>query len=274
MSAGKGWVLCGIWSGIVRSLNYVWRLFGTAVGFFFFGLGGLLLRLVVFPILKLLSPVNLLHQRSRLLLHYSLNVFLWLLRSLGALELKIYGAEKLNRPGQLVLANHPSLLDVVFLISQIRNCNCIGKRGLWRNPFTRGPVLNAGFVNNDDPATMIERCGESLQMGDSLLIFPESTRTTPGQVLRFQRGATQVALRSKAIVTPVVIHGELPALTKEMKWYQIPKRKMSFTLYVGDDLDLSEYTEEANMSVAVRRVTEVLQNYFTHELEKYDAVGK
>ncbi len=258
----------------MRRLDHIWRLIGTALGFFFFGLGGLLLRLVIFPVLKLLSPDHLLHKRSRRVLCFSMGAEVWLLRLLGVLKLNIHGAKKLNQPGQLVLANHPCLLDVVFLFSQIKNGNCIVKHSLWQNPFTRGPVVNAGYVSNGDSAVMVEQCVQSLQAGDSMLIFPEGTRTTPGEPLHFQRGAAQVALRSNAMVTPVVIHGELPAMTKEMKWYQIPKRKMCFTLYVGDTLDLSEYKKETNTSVAVRRVTELLQNYFTRELEKYDAVGK
>lgn len=259
----------------MRRLNYIWRLLATALGFCIFGLGGLLLRLLVFPALTLWSPGHLLHRRSRLVLHYSLRLYIWLLHALGLLELKVYGSEKLNRPGQLVLANHPSLLDVVFLISLIRNSNCIVKYSLWRNAFTRGPVVNAGYVSNGDSMAMVERCAASLQAGESLIIFPEGTRTTPGEPLHFQRGAAQVALRSQVNVTPVVIYSDEPAMAKELKWYQIPKqKKMHFSLYVGDDINITKYRQEANTSMAVRRVTEMLQTYFTRELEKHDAVGK
>ncbi|MDM3869859.1 lysophospholipid acyltransferase family protein [Porticoccus sp. W117] len=258
----------------MRRLNHIWRLIGTALGFFFFGLGGFLLGILVFPLLKLLSPASQLQRRSRLVLHYILRAHVWLLRSLGVLKLEIVGAEKLNREGQLVLANHPCLLDVVFLISQIRNANCVVKNALWNNPFTGGPVRAANYVSNGDSQKMIQGCADSLDSGDSLMIFPEGTRTTPGKPLRFQRGAAQVALRSEATITPVVIHGALPAMTKDMKWFQIPERKMHFTLYVGEDIDISHYRREPNITVAVRRVTELLQNHFTEELEKHGGTGK
>ena len=258
----------------MRKLNYIWRLIGTALGFFFFGLGGLVLRVVVFPVLSLLSPASELQRRSRLVLHHILRAHVWFLCSLGVLKLEVYGAEKLNREGQLVLANHPCLLDVTFLISLIRNANCVVKHSLWQNPFTGGPVRAANYVSNGDSQQMIHACADSLKSGDSLMIFPEGTRTTPGKPLRFQRGAAQVALRSEAIVTPVVIHGALPAMTKDMKWYQIPERKMHYTLYVGEDIDISQYRQEPNITVAVRRVTELLQNHFTEELEKHGGTGK
>jgi hypothetical protein len=40
----------------------------------------------------------------------------------------------------MIIANHPSLIDVVFLIGLVRQANCVVKQSLWENPFTRGPV--------------------------------------------------------------------------------------------------------------------------------------
>ncbi|WP_245395071.1 hypothetical protein [methane-oxidizing endosymbiont of Gigantopelta aegis] len=43
-------------------------------------------------------------------------------------------SDKLNRPGQLIVANHPTLIDIVFLISRIPYACCIVKDSLWHNP--------------------------------------------------------------------------------------------------------------------------------------------
>ena len=47
---------------------------------------------------------------------------------LGIMRYKINGLEKLNRPGQLILANHPTLIDIVFLLSRIPVASCIVKK--------------------------------------------------------------------------------------------------------------------------------------------------
>ena len=70
----------------------------------------------------------------------------------GVLTYSVEGAEKLGRPGQMIIANHPSLIDVVFLIGLVRQANCVVKQSLWQNPFTRGPVRDAGYISNDGSA--------------------------------------------------------------------------------------------------------------------------
>ena len=62
------------------------------------------------------------------------------MRHTGVLTYHIEGQEHLNETGRLIIANHPSLIDVVFLIALIRDTNCIVKDSLVNNPFTRGPT--------------------------------------------------------------------------------------------------------------------------------------
>lgn len=127
---------------IIRKLTYGWRLFGTGFSFFSFGLIGLLLRFLVFPALSVL-PGNRLQRISRgqRVVHYSSYVFIGLMHRIGIMTYEIKGLEKLNRPGQLIIANHPTLIDILYLFSRIKQANCIVKESLWRNIFMRGPIL-------------------------------------------------------------------------------------------------------------------------------------
>ena len=74
--------------------------------------------------------------------------------------------------GLLILANHPSLIDVVFLISFVRHADCIVKAALAHNPFMRGPIRAAGFITNGDGAGLLEDCVKSLRGGNNLIVFP------------------------------------------------------------------------------------------------------
>jgi 1-acyl-sn-glycerol-3-phosphate acyltransferase len=188
----------------VRKLNYLWRLFATAISFCVFGLGGLLLWLLVFPVLSAL-PSSRAQQISRgqKVVHYSFYVFIGLMHRMGVMTYEIIGLEKLNRSGQLILANHPTLVDIVFLISRVKQASCIVKDALWHNPFTRGPIVNAGYISNGDPEQMIATCVDWLQTGGTLIIFPEGTRSDPSKPYTFQRGAAAIALQANTIVTPV-----------------------------------------------------------------------
>ena len=68
------------------------------------------------------------------------------MHKLGVMSYEIKGLEKLNRPNQLVLANHPTLIDIVFLISRMPFAGCIVKEKLWHNPFIKASVINAGLI--------------------------------------------------------------------------------------------------------------------------------
>lgn len=168
---------------------YYWRLVATAASFALFGLGGLCLRLVIFPLLACLPGDAEAHrQRARRTIGRLFWLFIRFMARSGVLTYEVEGAQKLGRPGQMIIANHPSLIDVVFLIGLVRNANCVVKQSLWQNPFTRGPIREAEYISNDGSMDMLDAAGEALRNGQTLVIFPEGTRTPPGQAPAFHRG--------------------------------------------------------------------------------------
>lgn len=189
---------------------------------------------------------------------------------MGILTYEIIGLEKLNRPGQLILANHPTLIDIVFLLSRIPHASCIVKKNLWHNPCMKGPIINAGYISNEDPEQMLQRCAEYLNAGGMMIIFPESTRTVPNTEYKFQRGAAAIALQANAVVTPVTLRCSPSTLTKAEKWYQIPERRFHLSMEVGDDMVLDEFRQMTPKSIAVRRFNCYLQDYFTQRREQHE----
>ncbi|MCX7096952.1 MAG: 1-acyl-sn-glycerol-3-phosphate acyltransferase [Methylococcales bacterium] len=260
---------------MARHLNYYWRLFATGLSFTVFGVGGVLLWVLVFPVLNCVpaSPAQR-KLRSLKCLHYSFYLFIGLMHRTGIMSYEITGLEKLNRPGQLIVANHPTLIDIVFLISRIPTANCIVKEKLWHNPFTKGPIINAGYISNGDPEKMIHDCVTCLQAGGILIIFPEGTRSVPGKAYKFQRGAAAIALQANAIVTPVTLTCAPSTLTKAEKWYQIPEHRFHLAMTVGDDMVLDEFQAMTPKTVAVRRFNRYLQDYFSLQRECYERIGE
>jgi 1-acyl-sn-glycerol-3-phosphate acyltransferase len=260
---------------VIKKLAYGWRLFGTGFSFFTFGVGGLILWFMIFPVLSLLPGTRKEKVgRAQNAVHYSFFLFIGLMHRIGIMTYEINGLEKLNRPGQLILANHPTLVDIVFLISRIKQSNCIVKGSLWRNPFMRGPILNAGYISNEDPELMIADCVEWLQSGGTMIIFPEGTRSVPGKPYQFQRGAVTIALEANTIVTPVTMSCYPSTLTKAEAWYQIPRRHFHLAMHVGDDIALHEFVAIKPRSIAVRRFNKYLLDYFTTQRDRYIDYGK
>jgi 1-acyl-sn-glycerol-3-phosphate acyltransferase len=106
-----------------------------------------------------------------------------------------------------------------------------------------------------------------------MIIFPEGTRSIPDKPYRFQRGAAAIALQANAVVTPVTLTCYPSTLTKAEQWYQIPARRFHLTMRVGDDLSLDEFAGISPRSIAVRRFTQYLQDYFTQQRELYKHDG-
>ena len=101
---------------------WCWRLVATALSFALFGLGGLCLRLVVFPLLGLVpGDARARRRRARAVVSWTLRRVVRFLYRTRVLTYEVEGAERLGRPGQMIVANHPSLIDVVVMIALIRD---------------------------------------------------------------------------------------------------------------------------------------------------------
>ncbi|WP_299081965.1 1-acyl-sn-glycerol-3-phosphate acyltransferase [uncultured Paraglaciecola sp.] len=252
-------------------ISKIWRFFATAFCFSVFGLSGLLMAIFWLPLYRLKHRDEQTRNRAcRYAVHKSFKFFIWLMYWVGVVKVTTNNIEKLaNLKGKIVIANHPSLVDVVVLISLIPDANCVVKESLWKNIFTKGVLINTGYLNNADPENLIEDCRNSLDQGSNLIIFPEGTRTTPGKALSFQRGAANLALRSKANFQRTLIKVSPPGLTKGWPWYRIPARQIHLDLTVLEEFDVHPYLQH-NISLSVRKLTRDLQEIFSDELAHFD----
>jgi len=246
---------------MINSLSRYWRVFGTALSFVAIGIGGVF----VFPVLNIFIRDR--ERRSvvaRHVIRFAFRGIVSLMRVMGVFRYEISGLERLQRQGLLILANHPTLIDIVFLIAFVKQADCIVKSGLWRNPFTHATIRAAAYVRNDDyGARLIENCVTAVRRGSNLIIFPEGTRTPAAGSIVFKRGAANIAVRGLCNVTPVVIRCAPPMLVKGEKWWRLPSCSSHFSIEVKEDIDIEPFIVEAGSDVlAVRHLTDHLQKYF------------
>lgn len=245
---------------------YLWRLLMTGLSFVLFGIGAVVVGVVLLPLVRIVpSSRDRKRTRARAVMRSALRLFVGVMHRLGLMTYEFRGRERLGRPGQLILANHPSLIDVVFLLAFVPDAGCVVKGGLWGNPLTRGAVTLAEFIRNDSTADMISTAASALRAGQPLIFFPEGTRTRPRQPMVFHRSGANIALRGAASVTPVYIRVEPTTLTKAEPWYRIPARRPRFTLVVGDDVEIQAW-RAAPLPLASRELNERLQAQFEAEL--------
>lgn len=253
----------------MRALERFWRVLATGFSFLVFGLGSLLFTLTVVPVSWLIRDELHSERFVKYMIHLCFRFFTALMRKLGALTVDISHPERLSSPGQLVIANHPTLIDVVFLVSFMPRADCVVKSSLLKNPLLSLPVKAARYITNDDPRAVIRAASESFARGNTLIVFPEGTRTTPGQPMVLQRGAANIAVRTGHNLRPVIIDCSPPALGKNTPWYRVPHRRMHMKFRVHEELDTTPY-QEGKPSIMSRQLTATIKDYFIRETAHHE----
>jgi 1-acyl-sn-glycerol-3-phosphate acyltransferase len=252
---------------VAALINRAWRLFGTGLSFAVFGIGALILVVFVFPLISAFSRnPDSRTLRARSVVNRSFRGFLWMMHSLGVFYFDVDPRcrEACSAEGGLiVVANHPTLIDVVQLLAEVKHGNCIVKRALWNNPFLGGVVRATSYISNDDSEELLSRCVEVLKKGETLVIFPEATRTVPGQAMKLRRGAARVALASGVPMQMVHIRCDPSTLSKAEHWYEIPRHRPCLKMSVGDRLDIGAFKRDGEEpSLASRRLTSLMYDKF------------
>ena len=120
-------------------------------------------------------------------------------------------------------------------------------------------VEELDYVSNHDPEQLLAEGSRRLANGEAVLVFPEATRTRPGQLPEFRLGAAELLVRSGALVHPIVIHTTETYLTKEHAWYRFPKKPMRWRI---DFTPPQKPDISGNARTARRRITAQLQDFF------------
>ncbi len=131
------------------------------------------------------------------------------------------GAEALDpRQSYIFFANHESFYDILVLLACLPGrIRFLAKRSLFAIPILGWSMAAAGFVSIDredrrKAAGSLERAARKLRDGQSVILFPEQTRTTTGELLSFKKGGVLLALKTGHPIVPVGIAGTFPILKK------------------------------------------------------------
>jgi 1-acyl-sn-glycerol-3-phosphate acyltransferase len=247
----------------------IYRFFWQSLLWILFGLTGLLISLVILPLVALVVRNRDRRQNlARDIIRGGYRLFVWLSCKLRLVTLEVKGIEHFKPDaGLLILANHPTLIDVVILIALFSRIDCVFKEAITRNPVMRTAALAANYIPNGESATLLNSCAERLQSGSNLLLFPEGTRTVPGQPLAFKAGASEVALRSKATILPVVIDCRPQFLAKNEPWYFIPKRAPHFEIRILPPVKPGNFINtDTGKRQARQALNRALREFFETEL--------
>jgi 1-acyl-sn-glycerol-3-phosphate acyltransferase len=177
--------------------------------------------LLLFPVALLIWAATVLFDRRLVLLHrftcFWAALYTWLN---PVWRVHIEGLERIRRDAAYVMvANHQSLLDILVLfrlfvhfkwVSKIENFRvpAIG----WNMSLNRYIKLRRG--DRQSVERMMSACERALVEGNSIMMFPEGTRSPDGRLRAFKPGAFTLAQRTRVPLLPIILEGTANALPK------------------------------------------------------------
>jgi len=164
-------------------------------------------------------------------------------------RLVVTGREHLQKGKHyIVIANHQSMLDILAVCAALPiNFKFLAKRELFRIPFMGWAMAAAGYIPVDRAShrsgrEAMQRITRVLDMGVSVLLFPEGTRSPDGKIHAFKMGAFKLARDNKVEILPVVVDGTGQALPKK-SWFI--RKRSAFIVSIGKPVSVEDFVDSS-----------------------------
>jgi len=174
-------------------------------------------------------------------------------------KIKTSGIENIPRDKAVIFAsNHQGAADILILLAYLPiPFRFAIKKELFRVPFFGWYLKQAGFFSVDRKQMMsayrsLEAMVEILKQGDSVLIFPEGTRTKTGALGAFKRGSLLAAQKSGAPIVPLAISGSFNIMPRGS--FLINPCPVKFSagppIHITSEADYENKVEEVRAAIA------------------------
>jgi 1-acyl-sn-glycerol-3-phosphate acyltransferase len=202
----------------IRKKLYPWTASGLLISIFaftYFCLGSFLLGLLGFLLVRL-NPLN--REKGKLLFHTLISKFTWSqLYIMTNLKKRIINPQKedFSRP-VIMICNHQSFLDILATTLLSPKLILLTNDWVWNSPVFGAVVRIADYypVMAEGIEKSVARLADRVNQGYSVVVFPEGTRSTDGEIRRFHKGAFYLAEKLELDILPVMIHGTSHSMTK------------------------------------------------------------
>jgi len=136
-------------------------------------------------------------------------VLFWL-RLVCGVRYQLEGLENIPRHPVVVLSTHQSAWETIYLYYAVSPVCPILKKELLNIPFwgwamrLQKPIAIDRSKPREAGRSLLTQGKQRLQEGLSVVIFPEGTRSAPGELKPFSRGGAKLAVTANTQVLPVI----------------------------------------------------------------------
>jgi 1-acyl-sn-glycerol-3-phosphate acyltransferase len=176
---------------------------------------------ILFPIPIFLWITTVLFDRRRYLLHQFTCRWSDIILGINPYwKVRVEGRKKIDpKKVYVMVSNHQSGLDILVLFKLHRHFKWVAKKGLFIIPFIGWNMALNGYISIErargrSKLQMMDKAAASIRAGNSVILFPEGTRSPDGNLQNYKTGAFRLALETHSPILPVVIKGTHLAIKK------------------------------------------------------------
>jgi len=136
-------------------------------------------------------------------------------------KVSVQGLEHIDpNVAYVYMANHQSMFDILTLLGYLPvQFRWLAKMELFQIPVFGYSMARVGYIsidrsNRKSAYKSLLEAAQKIARGVSVVVFPEGTRSTDGQIKPFKVGGFHLAIRSGRPIVPVVIYGSHHVMPK------------------------------------------------------------
>ncbi|MCO5250805.1 MAG: 1-acyl-sn-glycerol-3-phosphate acyltransferase [Candidatus Kapabacteria bacterium] len=164
------------------------------------------------------------------------------------------------------ISNHTSLYDIPVLLSSLKdNARIMYKEELEKIPIFGWCLKMSPFISvkREDPQNAMQsfrHAVQSISDGDSVIIFPEGTRSEDGTLGQFKKGAFLLATKSSKAIVTLAIKGTADVMPKGK--FEINPQTVTLTFVKQFDID---YIREAGINTLMNETFDLMKQHLDTE---------
>ena len=233
----------------------------------FIWIWAVIMQLTMFPVAFLIWLLTFLFDKKLLILHqfscFWASQHIWIS---PYWKLDIKGRKNIKwGKVYIMISNHQSMLDILLLYNLFRHFKWVSKAENFKIPFAGWNMTLNRYIKlrRGDRKSIVQMIKDSiatLEKGNSILIFPEGTRSKTGELQSFKDGAFAIAFKSKKPILPIVLDGTAKALPKNGFIFNA-KQKLTVRIF-------EEIPYEKFKNLSIKETSDMVRNFISDELNK------
>ncbi len=224
------------------------------LSFVIFGIGAIFLNFIIFPMANFFLKDNQLLYFYSDIIHNTWKWFVRILIFFKIIKLNITDLDNIKQIKQkIIVATHPSFIDILILIALIPRTTCIVKYSLSKNPILFN-LVNSIFIMEDESLEKLkEHTKKMIDNGFNVVIFPMGIRHRRNEFPKIKKGAATIAMNANSNIVVLKYYTDFDFLFISQPVYEAGEKAVTYDLsYIGE-IDVKSMLQNSENEIVIKK---------------------